>query len=126
MIALKSASNRAVTCGACVTELSMFSAIFSRIRSCGTLCERIEASDGCATRGLSGGARALGWTRGRLLDRAIDIRARDAAVAAGALDLGRVDIVLEQSPLHGWREAQLGIQRARPPSLVPSEVEGRS
>jgi hypothetical protein len=36
MMAVKSASKTAVTCGACVTEFSMFSAIFSRMRSWGT------------------------------------------------------------------------------------------
>ena len=73
----KSASNSAVTCGASATARTIFSAIFSRIRSCGMSLRRELAR--------LRGRRLADADHGRLGDRAVDVLARDAPVAAGAL-----------------------------------------
>jgi hypothetical protein len=111
MMARNRTRNTAVTCGAWVTEFSMFSAMRSRMRSCGT--ERGGDAFRCPGCGVAAGA-AAGWAR-RASAALVDIGAGDAAGASGALDGGGIKAMLEKAALHSGREAELAIEScARP------------
>ena len=76
----KSASNSAVTCGASLTARTMFSAIFSRIRSCGISAPAKWRGGRLRLAAADGGRRGHG---------SVDVVAGDAAIAAGAFDAWR-------------------------------------